>query len=417
MADLKIRIKAVTQGLDKGLQGAKSKLKGFGAAMGRSFTIGKAGAAALVGSFVALISKITMAGAKFEQTSVAFTTMLGNAERANKVLDKLAEFSTKTPFEPDEVFKAAKTLMAFGATAEETTEIIKRIGDVSAGSGKDLNELARIYGKVFVKGKAQAEELNQFSEAGIPIIKELQKQYNATASEIFKMGSQGKISFNDIDQAFRNMTSEGGIFFNAMENQSETLSGKWSTLKGNAEQLQIALAKLEGPKKLLDWSNELLKNLTEIAKETNVGKDQNVTTMDVIGEASRRFMFGTALTDQDDTFVKQYDRAITRGEAKKWFEQQKRIKDQSSADAAQRKAEAKARDGQSVMQGTLQSINRDQALSVGQMLTPVSAAQVDAQLTELQKQTETLEQIRERVGRRYDDDAEKRVQMTFKDGA
>ena len=267
MADLKIRIKAVTQGLDKGLQGAKSKLKGFGAAMGRTFTIGKAGALGIIGAFAALTSKVVAAGAKFEQTSVAFATMLGNADRASKVLDKLAEFSTKTPFEPDEVFKAAKTLMAFGASAEDSVDIIKRIGDVSAGSGKDLNELARIYGKVFVKGKAQAEELNQFSEAGIPIIKELQKQYNATASEIFKMGSQGKISFNDIDQAFRNMTSEGGIFFKSMENQSETLSGKWSTLKGNWEQLKIAMAELEGPKKALDTANELLETLQKITKE------------------------------------------------------------------------------------------------------------------------------------------------------
>lgn len=204
------------------------------------------GIAALMGAFaafegvkVALNAAIGFAkmGAELEQTRVAMETFLGSAEKADQVISDLNKFSAVTPFTSDQVVQAGKQLLAFGLQAEDLQETLRAVGDVSAGTGKDFNELASIYGKAMTSGKIQAEELNQLTEAGIPIIDELAKNMNVAKEDIKDMGSQGLISFEDLEKAFQTMTGEGGKFFNLMEKQSKTAAGLMSTLQGTVQQV------------------------------------------------------------------------------------------------------------------------------------------------------------------------------------
>lgn len=204
------------------------------------------GIAALMGAFaafegvkVALNAAIGFAkmGAELEQTRVAMETFLGSAEKADQVISDLNKFSAVTPFTSDQVVQAGKQLLAFGLEAEDLQETLRAVGDVSAGTGKDFNELASIYGKAMTSGKIQAEELNQLTEAGIPIIDELAKNMNVAKEDIKDMGSQGLISFEDLEKAFQTMTGEGGKFFNLMEKQSKTAAGLMSTLQGTVQQV------------------------------------------------------------------------------------------------------------------------------------------------------------------------------------
>jgi tape measure domain-containing protein len=172
-----------------------------------------------------------LAGA-FEQTRVSFETFLGSAEKADKVLKELEAFSIVTPFTIDQVNQAGKALLAFGVAAEDLEPSLKSIGDLSAGTGKDFNELAVIFGKAKVQGTLFAEDINQLTEAGIPIIDEFARLLGVSTSEVKKLGSQGKIDFPLLEQAFGDLTKEGGRFFNLMEKQSKTFEGRVSTLKG-----------------------------------------------------------------------------------------------------------------------------------------------------------------------------------------
>lgn len=47
-----------------------------------------------------------------EQTNIAFKTLYGSAEEANKVLNNLADFAAKTPFEFPELADAARKLQS-----------------------------------------------------------------------------------------------------------------------------------------------------------------------------------------------------------------------------------------------------------------------------------------------------------------
>lgn len=177
-------------------------------------------------------AKILALGANAESTRLAFRTMLGSVQQGDAMMEKLDRFSNSTPYSGDQVNRAAKTLLGFGIAAGNVEGTLRKIGDVAAGSGKDFNELSAIYGKVFAKGKADSEALNQMVEAGIPIVKILGEMYGKTGDEIYDMASKGKISAEDISKAFDKMSGSGGVYANMMEQQSKTVSGMWGAITG-----------------------------------------------------------------------------------------------------------------------------------------------------------------------------------------
>jgi tape measure domain-containing protein len=191
------------------------------------------GAGLSVAGITAAFAAVSSAGAAMEQTLVSYKTLLGGSEAATRALvNELNTLANVTPYTNDQILKAGKQLLAFGANADEIAERLRIIGDIAAGTGKDFNELALIYGKAMTAGVVQAEELNQLSEAGVPIIKQLAQQFKVAESEVKKLGSEGKIRFTDLHQAFADMTSQGGLFFNMMQEQSATFNGVLSTIQG-----------------------------------------------------------------------------------------------------------------------------------------------------------------------------------------
>ncbi len=106
---------------------------------------------------------------EYEQLSVSLGVLLGDASKVPAVLGEWKKFSDATPFEPEQVNKAGKALLAFGFESEALVPLMTKIGDVAAGTGKDFNELAVIYGKARVAGTLMSEDINQLTEAGIEV--------------------------------------------------------------------------------------------------------------------------------------------------------------------------------------------------------------------------------------------------------
>jgi len=223
-----------------------------------------AAGAAVVGVFRGIGRAVSRAS-EFEQLNVALETFLGDADAARQVVQDLNEFSVRTPFEPEQVQRAGKALLAFGFDAETLIPTLTQIGDVAAGTGKDFNELVLILGKARAQGRVQGEELNQLAEAGIPIYEELGKVLNVNADQIRKLGEQGKIQFEDLQLVFQNLTSEGGRFNNLLEKQSQTLGGLFSTLRGAFAELSRNVGEAFAPllKTVLPPLIELVNRLVE----------------------------------------------------------------------------------------------------------------------------------------------------------
>lgn len=185
-----------------------------------------------------LAVKIAGLGANAETTRLTFQTMLGSIERGDAMMARLDRFSNSTPYSGDQVNRAAKTLMAFGVKAGNVEETLRAIGDVAAGSGKDFNALSAlsaIYGKVFAKGKADSEALNQMIDAGIPIVEMLGEEFGVSGAQIYEMASKGEISAAAIQRAFQKMSGKGGVYAGMMEKMSGTITGLWGGIIGQLE--------------------------------------------------------------------------------------------------------------------------------------------------------------------------------------
>jgi len=179
--------------------------------------------------------------AKFEQLGIAFEVMTGSAEKGRKVLEDITKFTATTPFQLGEVSDAAKQLLSFGVAGDQITDVLRKLGDVAAGTGKPLTEFSLIYGKILAKGKVQGDELLQLSEKGVALQTILAKKYGVSVATIMQMVAKGQVTFKMFDDALTGMTTNGGKFFELTKKQSLSLGGLWSTFLDNINLLLKAV--------------------------------------------------------------------------------------------------------------------------------------------------------------------------------
>ncbi len=174
---------------------------------------------------------------EFQKAEIAFSTMLKSKEKANELMGQMVDLAAKTPFGLNDVTEGAKRLLAFQVPAEQVTETLTRMGNIAAGLGVPMGQLIHVYGQVKAQGKIMTNDLYQFMNAGIPILSELGKVLGKSEAEIKDMVSAGKIGFPEVQAVIKNMTDEGGLFFNIMEEQSKVLSGQVSNLEDAFERM------------------------------------------------------------------------------------------------------------------------------------------------------------------------------------
>ena len=221
----------------------------------------------ILGAFSAAKSFLGL-GIQAEQVSAQYGVLLGSASKAQEKIAELQKFASETPLDPEQVLKSGKSLIAMGVDVDKVVEKQRMLGDISLATGKDFNELSDIYGKALAGGVVQADELNQITEAGIPIMGELGKVLGVGADKVKKMGSEGKISFEQLDQALQNLTGEGGKYQNMMAKMANTTAGRWTKLTGSIQMTLTALSTKFRP--VLNSAIDTLTKLWEWS-EKNVG--------------------------------------------------------------------------------------------------------------------------------------------------
>ena len=179
--------------------------------------------------------------AKFEKYRVSFDTLLQSQTRSKKLMDEITQYAAKTPFAMEDLVEGSQRLLAFGIGANDVVDKLGRLGDLSMGDSEKLGRLTLAFGKIKAKGKASMEELNQLTEAGVPILQELAKQQHVSTSAMMKMVSKGTIGYAQVEKAIVSLTSKGGQFYGMTAKQGQTLEGLFSTLN---DSWNIATAEL-----------------------------------------------------------------------------------------------------------------------------------------------------------------------------
>lgn len=204
---------------------ASKVIRGMGGTFSELQRTAVAGSAAITAALGFATKSAIDTAINFEQAKVAFTTFLGDGEKAGKLIKQLSDFAAKTPFDLPQVVEGGKRLLAMGISADQIIPTFKKLGDISGGNTDKLNSLILAYGQVNAATRLTGAELRQFTEAGVPLLDMLGQKMGKTSGEIQDMISKNKISFQDVSDVLTTATSSGGRFFNAMESQSKTLGG------------------------------------------------------------------------------------------------------------------------------------------------------------------------------------------------
>ncbi len=232
MAESKLRVDilADVKGFDRAMMKAQSRLSSFGKSATK---IGKT-------LSMNLTLPITLAGTvafnqaiKFEKLQTTLNVLTGSAEEGAKAFERLVAFSAETPFQLADLVRVNNTLMGFGLNAESAFQNVKRLGDIAGITGGDLNGIAIAFGQASAEGRLLTRDLRQFINNGVPVIKILAQEIGVAEGEIMNLASEGKITFDILETAFKNATTGSGEFAGGTKILSQTLGGLLSTLRDN----------------------------------------------------------------------------------------------------------------------------------------------------------------------------------------
>lgn len=194
----------------------------------------------LAGKFASFGEGVVKQGTDFNQAMekyrVAYTNMLGSAEQAQAVLNQIKQDAAHTPLNVDSLVQANQLLISAGVDAGKARSTILALGDaVSATSGGNdaLSRMAANLQQIKNVGKASAADIKQFAMAGIDIYGILADYTGKSTAEVQKM----TISYDLLTAALQKASEAGGRYYNAMDTQSQTMSGRIETLKDNWSQL------------------------------------------------------------------------------------------------------------------------------------------------------------------------------------
>ena len=246
--------------VSKSLDNISSKMKSVGnvvTSVGQKFL----GLTATLGAGIAYGVKYN---AEMENLATNLKVLLGSQDKANKMLKDLKEMAATTPYETNDLVSATKTLLSFGVSADKVQGILKTLGDVAMGNKDSLSSLALVFGQISANGKLTGQDLLQLVNVGFNPLQIISEKTGKSMEILRKEMSEGKITINDVEKAFKVATSEGGLFYKGMEEGSKTLSGKFST---SMDAMKEAIGGLT--KSLLPILTKFLDKVTEWINKFN----------------------------------------------------------------------------------------------------------------------------------------------------
>ena len=184
-----------------------------------------------------LMSNIKQITSEFELQRVSLRAITQDAQFADALFAKIKTTATESPFATKELVTYTKQLAAYRIENEQLYGTMNMLADVSAGLGVSMDRLILAYGQVKAASVLRGTELRQFTEAGIPLVDELAKKFSqlrgevVSTGEVFDLISTRQVPFEMVADIFKEMTAEGGRFYEMQKKQSESLYGVFENLK------------------------------------------------------------------------------------------------------------------------------------------------------------------------------------------
>ena len=255
---------------------------------------------------VHFVKRLAEVRGEFDMQLISLKALLQSEERATELYNRLQGLAVVSPFKFMDLTGFAKQLSAYQIPANELYDTTKRLADLSAGLGVDMNRIILAYGQVRSAAFLRGQELRQFTEAGLPMVQALADKFGllenrvVSTGEVFDKISKREVPFEMVKEVIDDLTDEGGRFYQMQEKQSESLKGKISNL---ADQYELMLNRIgesnDGFLKgtvdvlveIMEHSNDLLNAITALALGYGLVK-------------TAVYLYNAAMTKQTATWLK-----------------------------------------------------------------------------------------------------------------
>jgi tape measure domain-containing protein len=180
-------------------------------------------------------------GVRLEMLMLQLEAFTGGAAQAEAAYEAFGQTARQTPFNVEQVANAGKIMMAFGVDTNTAVDMTDRLAIAAAATGGDINNLGRNLGQIAAQGQAYTRDLHQFAMQGLPIWDEMSDVTGKSVVELKKLASEGKISFEIVSAAIKNMTADGTAFEQVAKRMQETFAGRLASIETSAANLSLAL--------------------------------------------------------------------------------------------------------------------------------------------------------------------------------
>ena len=248
--------------LGNALERLHARRSGGGSGLG-----GYVGVGALVGGASYGLMEMVKEGAQQQRDITGLTTFLG-ASQAKSFYAELQKESMGTPFVTRDLLGANRMLISSGMNWKDANKDVMNLANAVAATGGNnfvLERMAMHLQTIKSNGYAGAMQLKEFGTNGINIYRLLSDYTGKTVKKTEGL----KVSYQQLSGALDYAAKKGGLFYGALEAQSKTIIGKWSTF---VDQLQVAagtivMGQSDGITGMIDELIRLTERLPELAKE------------------------------------------------------------------------------------------------------------------------------------------------------
>lgn len=237
-------------GLENACNSSNSKVRALGDALSSLSAMGAGLTTTITAPITAFMGKITQYGiarASFvENTHLAFTSIMSDAQKASDYMQELMSFAKTTPFTYEGITSVAQSLLNYGIAENQIlseTEgkfggILQALGDWAGATGRGesgLLDIADILGKISAEGKITADRIQQLQTRGLVATKIIGNMYNVAESDalafIKTMSSTQFINdlVRGIEEGTNGINGATGKMAGQMENLKKTWVGAKDT--------------------------------------------------------------------------------------------------------------------------------------------------------------------------------------------
>lgn len=247
------------------MRGAKAESDGLRSSFSGVGLAATGAAVAVLGfatKLTGIIRESSEAASNMQQLNTIFGVLLQSQSKGSALLEEVTQFAAATPMKVPELANATRVLLAYGESSTTVMSTLRRLGDIAAGTGQRIDEIATLIGKARQAGRLYGDDLNRLNDRGIPLTATLAKNFGITSMEVRKLVEQGRVGFSALEDAINEVTNEGGLFYGMLKKQSKNYGGVMSTLEDN-----ITLAKKAFGAPINNALTPILQDAIEMLKE------------------------------------------------------------------------------------------------------------------------------------------------------